>query len=173
MRIFLYVVFAFVFLFSQSFIANAEESIEAKRADIARLLEITGSRDLGLRLAETIQLQMIQQIKSNHEKESIPDRGLQIIMEEVMTLFEIEMDKLENRIISIYAKYFTKEETKQLIAFYETDLGRKAISVMPNILDESMLASQQWGQSLVPVLSDRLKKRFDEEGIEFPKQSGG
>lgn len=169
----LYIAFTFAFIVSHSFSVSAEEFDEANRPDIKILLEISDSRELGMRFAESIQLQMIQQIKANQGKKIIPDRCFQILMEEVMTLFEDEMVKLENRIISIYAKYFTNKETKQLIAFYETDLGKKAIAVMPNILTDSMLASQEWGQGLIPVLSDRLKKRFDEEGIEFPKQSGG
>ncbi|NRB08638.1 MAG: DUF2059 domain-containing protein [Richelia sp.] len=40
---------------------------------------------------------------------------------------------------ALYSKDFTNEEIKGLIAFYETPLGRKTISVMPKLLQESIL----------------------------------
>ena len=40
-------------------------------------------------------------------------------------------DELINRLIPIYNKYFTEEDIKQLIAFYQTPLGKKLISVNP------------------------------------------
>jgi hypothetical protein len=38
----------------------------------------------------------------------------------------------------LYDKYFTESELKELVAFYKSPIGQKAISVTPNLLAEAM-----------------------------------
>ena len=38
---------------------------------------------------------------------------------------------------------------------------------MPQLVQESMLAGQRWGQSLGPLIENRIKQRFKEEGIKL------
>jgi hypothetical protein len=40
-------------------------------------------------------------------------------------------------VVSVYAKHFSEEDLNQLIAFYESPLGKKAASVLPDIDAES------------------------------------
>lgn len=47
-----------------------------------------------------------------------------------------------------YDKYYTHEEIKGLIKFYETPLGQKMIGVLPKMLGELQLAGQKWGEAL-------------------------
>jgi len=69
--------------------------------------------------------------------------------------------------IDIYHKYFTHDDVKGLIAFYQTDLGKKTINVQQNIVQESIKIGQKWGQSLEPLIQERISKRFKEEGFEL------
>ena len=45
---------------------------------------------------------------------------------------------LEELSFSIYGKYFTESEIKDLIVFYKSPTGQKMTSIMPQILSESM-----------------------------------
>ena len=61
-------------------------------------------------------------------------------------LVDLLLDKFGNRfaaeivmptIVSVYAKRFSDEDLKQLIAFYESPLGKKASSVLSDVDAES------------------------------------
>ena len=70
-------------------------------------------------------------------------------------------------IVPVYAKHFTNDELDALIAFYQTPVGRKTVSVMPQVTQEAMQIGQRWGQSLGPIIVERVKTRFREQGIEL------
>ena len=64
---------------------------------------------------------------------------------------ELSADELVKLIIPLYDKHLTHPEIKELIKFYETEVGKKLISVMPAITAESMQAGQQWVCSFTPI----------------------
>jgi hypothetical protein len=63
----------------------------------------------------------------------------------------------------IYASHFTEAELKQLLTFYQSPLGRKAIVEEPKALDESMASGGNWGENLsdevLVRMRDEMKKR--------------
>ena len=73
------------------------------------------------------------------------------------------VDELVDMSARIYASHFTEAELKQLLAFYQTPVGRKAITEEPKALDESMASGGQWGENLsdevVVKIRDEMKKR--------------
>ena len=89
---------------------------------------------------------------------------------EVNSLIHEELKQKESLhpyMYPIYHKYLTLEETKGLIKFYETPLGKKVISVMPKMTQEGMQAGQIWGQFISEKLQKRVRERLKKEGIEF------
>jgi len=73
------------------------------------------------------------------------------------------VDELVDMAARIYASHFTEAELKQLLAFYQTPVGRKAIVEEPKALDESMASGGNWGDALadevVVKIRDEMKKR--------------
>lgn len=59
-----------------------------------------------------------------------------------------ERGDFEAMIAAIWDRNFTTDEMRQLLAFYDTPLGKKLIESQPAIAQESMVAGQQWGQRL-------------------------
>jgi hypothetical protein len=108
----------------------------AFRADIRKLLKLTGSDKLAL--------QMMDQLMASFRNAS-PD-----VPPEFWDSFarEINGDELIEKIIPVYERNLTHEDVKGLIAFYETPLGAKVISTMPTITQESMGVGQEWGTEL-------------------------
>src|SRR5262249_10381127 len=47
-------------------------------------------------------------------------------------------DLIENVMISLYDKFYTESELKDLIAFYKTPTGQKAVVVQPQMTGEAM-----------------------------------
>ncbi|MBW4636886.1 MAG: DUF2059 domain-containing protein [Gloeocapsa sp. UFS-A4-WI-NPMV-4B04] len=68
-------------------------------------------------------------------------------------------DELINRLIPIYNKYFTEEDIKQLITFYQTPLGKKLISVNPQVARDSLIVGQQYGKEVAQTVIEKLKEQ--------------
>lgn len=131
-----------------SFSVLAEEKIdEGKRKDIEKLLEITGSGELGIQVMN----QMLQQMKPLVK--DVPEE----FWEEFMA--EVDPKDLNNLIIPIYDKYLTHDDIKGLLQFYDSPLGKKLISILPKITEESMIAGQQWGAMLGEKIAEKLRKK--------------
>jgi uncharacterized protein len=73
------------------------------------------------------------------------------------------VDELVDMSARIYASHFTEAELRQLLAFYQSPVGRKAIVEEPKALDESMASGGQWGENLsdevLVKMRDEMKKR--------------
>jgi len=141
----------------------AEELTPQKRADIERLLEMTGATRVGKQMAALSASHMVQSLKLSHP--GIPQKALEMLPEEVGAVFDAHIPAFVAQIIPVYHRYFTAEEVKGMIAFYSTDLGRKAISAMPGLMTESMMIGQKWGEGLSPELAERVRARLKKEGI--------
>ncbi|WP_193196871.1 DUF2059 domain-containing protein [Nostoc sp. MG11] len=104
-----------------------------KTNNIRQLLKITGSENL----SRQIMLQLVDTLKPQYPQ--VPQKAWDTF------LAELKPNELMNELIPVYAKYFTNEEIKQMIAFYETPLGKKTISVLPQISQESAEIGQKYG----------------------------
>ena len=151
---------------SLSTIVFAEELTDAKKAAIKELMDITGSAQIGEMFAAVFLQQMTLALKSINPE--IPPRAFTILEEEINAVIREEMlekGSLYELIYPVYHKYLTLEDTRALIAFYQTPVGRKVIRVMPQLTQEAMYAGQLWGQSLDPVMQQRIAERLEKEGI--------
>jgi uncharacterized protein len=145
--------------------AAADDLSPQKRADIERLLEMTGATKIGRQMAAMSAAHMAQSLRQSHPE--IPQKALDILPEEVGALFEAHIGAFLAEIVPVYHRYFTAEEVKGMIGFYSTDLGRKAISAMPGLVSESMVIAQRWGQSLEPAIAERVRALLKKEGVDL------
>lgn len=160
-----YVLASLVLLFSFSLPVKSEELSPEKRADIERLLDMTGAMALSTQMASAVTTQLFQVIKK--ARPDIPAKVLDALPAEVQATFAANMDSFKEAIIPIYHKHFSASEIKEIIQFYSTDLGKKTIRLMPVLMQESMLAGQRWGQSLGPEIDRRVKARLKSEGVKI------
>lgn len=163
MRIFA-TLLSFILMLTQVQICCAEEVSTTFRKDIMMLLKITGADALGLQMGVAVSNQIIDMLSK--ENPDMPEKTIAVIKDEVNQIYVEEMPGLLAEIVPVYAKHFTHEEIKSLIAFYGTPIGKKSIKVMPSILSECMQAGQLWGQSLEQKLSTRLESRIKNEGLD-------
>lgn len=152
-------------------ISLADELTDQKKADIRKLIVSTGGTRIGIQFADAITKNMARTLKA--ARPDIPDRIFTIVNKELITLFEERMNVpggIVDRIIPIYDKYLTHSEIRELLAFYETSIGRKAIEVLPKVVGESMIIGQAWGESLAPEVNRRIEATLKKEGIELPRK---
>jgi hypothetical protein len=65
---------------------------------------------------------------------------------------------LMNSIIRIYREKFTVEEVKTITAFYETPVGKKTISVLPEVMQQCSKEGEKMGGYLGLKLYYQLVK---------------
>lgn len=147
--------------------AQAQDMDAAKRADIEKLMQLTGAANLGLQMGEAAANQTLNSIRQ--AKPDVSPRVLEVVRGEVIGLMRERMqgpDGLMGRIIPVYGKYFSHQEIKELIAFYSTPTGAKIITAMPPLMNEAMQLGQQWGMALGPELQARIKAALEKEGLD-------
>jgi hypothetical protein len=126
---------------------DASDQAHTKKEDIRRLLKITGTPELGLRIAERI----VKNIKRSH-----PD-----VPNKFWAEFEEEMTKEEfiGIIVPLYDEHFTHDDIRKLIEFYKTDVGQKYVEKLPELSTKSMQAGRRWGQKLGQRIVDKLQAK--------------
>ncbi|MDZ8068856.1 MAG: DUF2059 domain-containing protein [Nostoc sp. DedQUE08] len=131
--------------------SNNAQEIE-KNNNIKKLLEITGAKNV----SRQILTQLLNDFKSEYPQ--VPQKFWNTFAA------ELKIDDIVNEIIPIYNKYFTNEEIKQIIAFYQTPLGQKTITVIPQITQESTAVGIRYGK----VAVERALKKLEAEGYIRP-----
>lgn len=67
--------------------------------------------------------------------------------------------QLITMILPVYQKHLTEEDLLDVIAFYETPVGKKFAEKTPLITQESMLAGQEWGKQIGQKVVDKLRDK--------------
>lgn len=67
----------------------------------------------------------------------------------------------EDECVAVYARHFTADELEQLLAFYRSPVGRKALERGAAMMGEMMLAGQRVGQGI--ARSQELQRQLFEE----------
>lgn len=65
--------------------------------------------------------------------------------------------ELEEMMADVYARHFTSDDVRQLLAFYRTPVGQKLLAMQPAVLQESMAAGQAWGARLAQGIGEQLE----------------
>ena len=146
-------------------LAAADDLSPEKQADIRQLIGMTGAK-LPTHLAEATAQSAARMVRD--ARPGISERFQVVLRRELTSLFEERMDApggLVERLTAIYDRNFTHDEVKQLLAFYQTPVGRKSMEVLPVIMNEST----SWGHSLAPEIRKRMQAALRKEGMELPK----
>lgn len=150
--------------------ARAEELTAAKRADITRLLEVTGSLNIGKQFAAVVSRGMFDMLRQTNP--NFPETALAIVEQEAGAVVAERLDGPDGfvaLVVPLYHRHYTHAEIRQLLQFYASPLGKKMIAVMPQLLQESMAVGQAWGQSLGPEIGQRVEAALRKEGL-LPEQ---
>ncbi|OYX82369.1 MAG: hypothetical protein B7Y83_15010 [Flavobacteriales bacterium 32-34-25] len=125
--------------------ANAQSTSKIQK--INQLLELTGSGKMAIQMMD----QIMGSFKTTHSKTS----------EDFLKEFkkEVKAEDLTNMIIPIYDKHYTESDIDQLIAFYNSPIGKKMISTMPQVIQESMVVGQTWGKQIIEKIQAKLKEK--------------
>ena len=137
----------FFYVFAFATLLHAQKPSELKTARIKTLLELTGSGNLGVQVAQNM-IALYQKTYTKVEPQFWEDFAK-----------EIKAEDLVNLIIPIYDAHYTIEDINAMIDFYQTPVGKKMIQNMPQISQESMQAGQVWGKEIGEKVMRKLKQK--------------
>lgn len=108
---------------------------------IKELMTITGVMELGKQIGKNI-----AELKKSGQANQLPEEFYDRLLKEYESG---QTDKwMVNAVVRIYRQKFTIGEVKTIIAFYQTPVGKKTISVLPAITQESMKEGEKIGSYL-------------------------
>lgn len=125
----------------------AADDAASKEATIRRLIEVTRAAEMGAQMRDA----MFAQFK--HAFPTVPDA----MWDELAATLGTE--ELTELIVPIYEKHFALEDLQALLAFYESPTGRKLLSRMPAVMQESISAGNAWGRRKAEEVLKKLEAR--------------
>jgi hypothetical protein len=144
---------------------QGETAIPEKQRDIRRLLEISGASAITSQCAETMTQQLV--LTFREARQEMPPELYPLIRKEVSSFFAEHAAGpagFMERLVPVYDRNFTHAEIRELIAFYQTDLGKKAIRVLPDLTRETIAVGLDWGQEMTPRFLERVEKALRSSG---------
>jgi hypothetical protein len=138
--------FALTLLIGLNFpLANTSVAAPATDASVRELLDLTGAGSIGVQVMQ----QMLPGLKNLAPE--LPEAFWDGFMKEA------NPDELVNLVVPIYQKHFSEEEIAELLRFYRSPTGMKVTETLPQVMQESMLAGQEWGQRLAVKVMERAR----------------
>ena len=137
----------------QVFAATASHNAAAER-----FLTLAHADKLGTPVYMQVQqmfAQRFQQTKAPESKKSVLD-SYQAKANAALDN-AIGWNKIKPKMFDLYTATFTEQELKDLVKFYESPLGKKVLSEMPKVTQQSAQLTQQSLEPAVPVVNKLLE----------------
>jgi len=107
-----------------------------KAVEIRKLLEATGT----MQAVQQMVTQMLSALKDRYSQ----------LPPEAWTHLEKEIDPsaLVEKLVPVYAKYYSLDDLKAVNAFYQTPAGQHLLAAQPMVAKESLAIGQAWGHEV-------------------------
>ena len=150
--------------------ALADELTPAKQADIKLLLASSGGATVGKSMATQLTRRIVETLRRT--RPDIPVHTLAIVEREVIKMFTETFDApggVVDRLVPLYADTFTHQEIRELLAFYQSPVGKKAVGSLPQLIRQGQKIGQGLAHDVAPELNRRIKAALKEEGVVLEK----
>lgn len=91
-------------------------------------------------------------------------RELNDVAAQLRREYEAKKAEIVYEVAIVYAKHFTEQELKELVAFYRSPLGQKMLKEEPVALDESLKRAQDWTIEFADVVMARFRAEMKKRG---------
>ncbi len=139
-------------LITVSLMLNYSSSVADKKSHRKAAEELLKAANTE-KVMETVMDQMLAILKQN------PQLGpYQDVIKRFLSKY-LSLESLQEELITIYTEEFTEAELKQLTAFYQTPVGKKAIEKLPQLTAKA----GQLGVARVQANQAELQQMIEEE----------
>ena len=81
--------------------------------------------------------------------------------------FEVKKLELANEVARVYARRFTEQELRELLAFYKTTLGRKVLSEESLAVEDGFKRAQDWTNEFSDQVLTKMRAEMRKKGYEL------
>ena len=153
---------------AQAASGNSASSIDpTKETAIRKMFEVMGMTKMMQQVLAGMSSNMKPMLMSSLPPGEYREKLADLFLHNFQSKLRVE--QLMDLAIPIYGKYFSKEELEGLMRFYQTPLGQKSLSVLPQTMLEMQTESMKLGEkigreAMVEVLDEHpdLKKALEE-----------
>jgi len=92
------------------------------------------------------------------QKPEVPKEFWDTMTEEML---KSSITDLTDMLTPVYQKHLTLADIQQLIAFYESPIGKKFAEKTPLITQESMQVGQEWGMKIGQKIVEKIKDKYN------------
>jgi len=144
--------------------APAYSGVKEHRALAEELIKITDGDTVMEKMKAQVAM-IFQQITAQMNVQEADKPKLEKYSKRFDAILKEDMswNKVKDQYLDLYTKVFTEEETKGLVDFYKSDLGKKVTAKMPELMQQSMTVARSYMQNVVPKLeglTEEMRKEF-------------
>jgi len=132
--------------------AHADDT--AARALASKLIDMTRGKESIREGFDNV----INGVIANMQAHGLPEAGVDEIKAAVDKWYtaEINFDDIRPKMVDAYVKDFSADELKQILDFYQTPVGQKAIKEMPDVMRQGAVIAQDYTKAKIPDLNAAL-----------------
>jgi|WetSurMetagenome_2_1015567.scaffolds.fasta_scaffold57065_3 uncharacterized protein len=119
-------------------------------------LELLEMMNMEKTLTQGVDIALSAQLKANPSLKPYED-----ILRNFMSKY-MNWPNLKDRFVELYVNEFSEDELRELIVFYKTDIGKKAIEKLPLLYAKGSELGQQVVQEHMAELTDAIQSRAKE-----------
>ena len=137
-----------VVAFGQMTAVRATEATHRQAAE-----SLLSLMDMDKLMSESIDQMLEMQVKQNPAIGQFKDE-----MKKFLSKY-MSWSSMKEDMIKIYTAEFTEQELKELLAFYQTPLGKKTVAKMPKLMAKGAELGQQRVQEHLPELQKAIQEQ--------------
>ncbi len=142
-----FILFSILFAVSLSSFAQADEEYSNT---LKKMFAVSGSEG-------TYQVAIKQMFSIFKQQYADVDEAMWTDLEKEFS--QTSINDLTEMLVPVYYKQLTQEDLEELIAFYQTAVGKKFAKSTPFIMQESMQVGQQWGMKIGEDFEKKMKEK--------------
>ena len=89
---------------------------------------------------------------------------LNVVAAKLRTDLQSRFDEITNEVALLYAKNFSEQELKEILAFYKTPTGQKLLKTQPTIISSSMDYARNWANKLSEEVVVKIREEMKKKG---------
>src|ERR1700704_6721436 len=138
--------------------ADAVDAPDSHLASALDFLEATNAKANMAAVIDSLAPVVLGQIRAQNP--NLSDAAIQQFLSAFREEMTASLDDLMKITARIYEQHFTEDELRRLAAFYDTDVGKKYISLVPAIIKESVPIGAAWGREAGARAAQRAAERL-------------
>jgi hypothetical protein len=131
-----------------------------KEADIRRLLDLIGANQRMKQMARMMMTELRPAFEQDFPAAQRNPKLVDIFLKKIET--RMGSGEILELFVPLYDKYFTDDDIKEIIHFYESPLGQKYLRVTPQLTQETFEAASKLGKKMYDEIEKEMETEYPE-----------